>query len=49
MLKQEIRESQDLASTSGQGQQVGRNGNKAIGKKFYKFKKFTLYKEAKQN
>ena len=29
-------------STSGQGQEVGRNGSKAIGKKFYKLKKILL-------
>ena len=36
-------------STSGERQEVERKRNKAIGKKTYKFKKLTLYKETKQN
>ena len=35
--------------TSGERQEVGGKGNKAIGKKIYKFKKLTLYRETKQN
>ena len=36
-------------STSGERQEVGRKGDKPKGKKIYKCKKPTLYKETKQN
>ena len=36
-------------STSEEQQEVGRKGIKAKGKKIYKLKKLTLYKETKQN